>query len=193
MECGQLLATTPLFDGSNYAFWKRCMRVFLYSIDDSVWTSIEEGWVAPEKPKVEWDKTAKDKFNANNKVVNAIFCGVSPEEFHRISHVDMTKEAWDILQKMYEGTKGVKDTKFQMLNSCFQELKIGKDESFDSFYFKLNEIVTTTLNLGERNRNKKIVRKVLRLLPEVSRPKVAVTEERKNIDQIKIHELVRSL
>ena len=67
------------------------MRVFLYSIDDSVWTSIEEGWVAPEKPKVEWDKTAKDKFNANNKVVNAIFCGVSPEEFHRISHVDMTK------------------------------------------------------------------------------------------------------
>ena len=73
---------------------------------------------------------------------------VSPKEFHRISHVDTTKEAWDILQKMYEGTKEVKDTKFQMLTTCFQELKIGKDESFDSFYSKLNEIVTTMLNLG---------------------------------------------
>ena len=68
-----------------------------------------------------------------------------------------------------------------MLTTCFQELKIGKD-AFDSFYSKLNEIVTTMLNLGERNLNEKIVRKVLRLLPEASTPKVVVTEERKNID-----------
>ena len=97
MECGQLLAIAPFFDGINYAFWKRRMHAFLYSIDDSVWTSIKEGWVAPNKLKVEWDKTSKDKFNANNKAVNAIFCGLSPEEFHRISHVETTKEAWDIL------------------------------------------------------------------------------------------------
>jgi len=97
MECGQSLATTPLFDGSNYDFWKKRMRAFLYSIDDNVCTSILEGLVAPDMPKAEWDKAIEDKFNANNKALNTIFCGVSPEEFHRISHVDIAKEAWDIL------------------------------------------------------------------------------------------------
>lgn len=51
---------------------------------------------------------------------------------------------------MYEGTKGVKDTKLQMLTTHFEDLKMGEDESFNSFYPKLNEILTSKLNLGER-------------------------------------------
>ena len=117
--------------------------------------------------------------------MNAIFCGVSLEEFHKISHMDTAKEAWNILQMMYEGTKGVKDTKLQMLTTRFKELKMGEDESFNSFYSKLNEIVTSKLNLGERIPNDKIVRKVLRSLAEVFHPKVAAIEESKGIDQIK--------
>lgn len=70
---------------------------------------------------------------------------------------------------------------------------MGKDESFDSFYSKLNEIVTSKLNLKERIPIEKIVRKVLSSLPEVFRPKVEAIEETKDIDQIKIQELVGSL
>ena len=43
--------------------------------------------------------------------INAIFYGVSPDEFHRISHVETAKEAWTILEMTYEGTKKVKDMK----------------------------------------------------------------------------------
>ena len=49
--------------------------------------------------------------NANSKALNAIFCGVSPDEFHRISHITVVKEAWEILEITYEGMKKVKDTK----------------------------------------------------------------------------------
>ena len=49
--------------------------------------------------------------NANSKALNAIFCGVSPDEFHKISHVSIAKEAWQILETDYEGTNKVKDTK----------------------------------------------------------------------------------
>ena len=49
--------------------------------------------------------------NVNSKALNTIFCGVSPDEFHRISHITVAKEAWQILETMYEGTKKVKDTK----------------------------------------------------------------------------------
>ena len=80
-----------------------------------------------------------------------------------------------------------------MLTNRFKELKVGENESFYSFYSKLYEIVTSKLNFWERNPNKKILRKVLRSLPEVFCPKVATIEENKYIDQIKIQELVGSL
>ena len=45
------------------------------------------------------------------KELNAIFCGVSPNEFHKISHVLIAKEAGQILVTTYEGMKKVKDIK----------------------------------------------------------------------------------
>ena len=66
----------------------------------------------------------------------------------------------------YEGTKKVKDTKLQMLTTWFQELKMSEDESFDSFYGKLNDVVIRKLNLGEKTEDSKVVRKILRSLLE---------------------------
>ena len=40
------------------------------------------------------------------------------------------------------------------------------DESFDEFYAKLKDIMNSTFNLGETIPKPKIVRKVLRSLPE---------------------------
>ena len=120
---------------------------FLCAIDESVWDSVENGYVKPITARYEWDKVALALANANSKAINAIFCGVSPDEFHRISQVETAMEAWTILEMTYEGTKKVKDTKLQMLTTRFEELKMGDDEAFDSFYGKLNEIVIAKLNL----------------------------------------------
>ena len=117
--------------------------------------------------KSKWDKAALALANAKRKAFNAIFCGVSTDEFHRISDVGTTKEAWTILETTYEGTKKVNDTKLQMLTTKFEELKMGDDESFDSFYGKLHEIVIAKLNLEEKIEDAKVVRKILRFLPEI--------------------------
>ncbi|XP_065621709.1 uncharacterized protein LOC136064195 [Quercus suber] len=93
----------------------------------------------------------------------------------------------------YEGTKKVKDTKFQMLTTKFEELKMRDNEPFDSFYGKLNEIVIAKLNLGEKIEDTKVVRKILRSLPESFRVKVTAIEESKDLDEIKIQELIGSL
>ena len=69
------------------------MRAFLCSIDDAVWDAIEVGWTKPEAAKSTWDKAALAATNANSKALNAIFCGVSLEVFHRISHITVAKEA----------------------------------------------------------------------------------------------------
>ena len=52
------------------------MRGFLCTIDETIWDSVENGWVRPTTPKVEWDKAALALANANGKAINAIFCGV---------------------------------------------------------------------------------------------------------------------
>ena len=125
------------------------MRAFLCAVDESVWDSIENGYVKPTTAKFEWDKIAFAIANANSKAINTIFCGVSPNEFHKILHVKIAKEAWTILEITYEGTKKVKDTKLQMLTTKFEELKMGDDEAFDSFYGKLNEIDCQTQSRRE--------------------------------------------
>ena len=142
------------------------MRAFLCSIDECVWDVVEIGWTRPEGAKSTWDKAALIAANANSKALDAIFCGVSLDEFHRISHVSITNEAWKILETTYEDTKKVKDTKLQMLTTGFEELKISEDESFDLFYGKLNEVVVGKLNLGEKTEDSKVVRKILRSLLE---------------------------
>ena len=65
------------------------MRAFLCAIDESVWDFVENGYVKPTIAKFEWDKAALTLANANSKAINAIFCGVSTNEFHRISHVEI--------------------------------------------------------------------------------------------------------
>ena len=90
------------------------MRVFFSSIDETVWDAVDVGWTRPEAAKSTWDKAALAVANADSKALNAIFYGVSPHEFHRISHITIAKEAWQILETTYKGTKKVKDTKFSI-------------------------------------------------------------------------------
>ena len=172
MDRSQSLNAPPYFDGCNYAFWKVKMRAFLCSMNETVWDVVDIGWTRPEAAKSTWDKVGLAASNANSEALNVIFCGVSPDEFHRISHISIAKEAWQILEITYEGTKKVKDTKLQMLTTQFEELKISEDESFDSFYSKLNEVVIGKFNLGEKTEDSKIVRKILRSLPESFHAKV---------------------
>ena len=161
MDKSQSLNVPPYFNGCNYAFWKVRIRAFLCSIDETVWDAVDVGWTRLEAAKSTWDKATLATANTNSKALNAIFCDVCPNEFYRISHITIAKEAWQILEITYEGTKKVKDTKLQMLTSQFEELKMSEDESFDSFYCKLNEVVIGKFNLSEKTKDSKIVRKIL--------------------------------
>lgn len=66
------------------------------------------------------------------------------------------------------------------------------DESFDYFYGKLNDIVNT-FNLEEKMFDSKVMRKILRSLSEKFQPKFTATEESKNIDTLKLDELIGNL
>ena len=120
----------------------------------------------------EWQTSQKEAAAFNSKVMNAIFNVVSMEEFKRISNVEVTYTAWNILETMHEGTKAVNINKLQQLTTRFKSIRMSINESFDEFYAKLNDIINFAYNLGEIYDQPKIVRKILRSLIENFRPKV---------------------
>ena len=68
-----------------------------------------------------------------------------------------------------------------------------EDESFDEFYAKLKDIVKSAFNFGETILEPKVVRNVLRSLPERFHAKITAIEELKDIDKIPLTELVGNL
>ena len=141
----------------------------------------------------EWSTSQKELAAFNSKVMNAIFNAVYMKKFKRISNVEVTHTAWNILQTVHEGTKTVKINKLQQLTTRFESIRMSNDECFDEFYAKLNYIVNSAYNLGEIYDQPKIVRKILRSLTEDFRPKVTIITESKDVDSIPVDELVGSL
>ena len=68
-----------------------------------------------------------------------------------------------------------------------------EDETFDEFYANLKDIVNLAFNLGDHIPKPKIVRKVLRSLPERFHAKITAIEESKDIDSISLTKLIGNL
>ncbi|XP_058211632.1 uncharacterized protein LOC131323810 [Rhododendron vialii] len=78
-----------------------------------LWTIVEEGYTEPtittegittEKPKSKWSTDEKNKYTLNSRAMNALFCGLSPEEYNKVSVCKTAKEIWDTLEVTNEGT-----------------------------------------------------------------------------------------
>ena len=184
MDRGQSLIIPLLFDDTNYAYQKVRMRAFSQSLDEKVWQAMEIGQTKPKEAPADWDDAKIKAVNFNSRALNALFSAVTNEEFKKISSTKTAKEAWTILQTTYEGTKAVKDSKLQRFTTSFEDIKIEEDESFDGFYAKFKDIVNLAFNLGETIPEPKIIRKVLRSLPERFHVKITIIEESKDINKI---------
>ena len=169
------------------------MRAFLQSLDEKMCQAVEIGWTKPKETLADWDEAKIKAANFNSRALNVLFSAVTNEEFKKISSTKTAKEAWTILQTTYESTKAVKDSKLQRLTTSFEEIKMEEDESFDEFYVKLKDIVNSAFNLGETIPKPKIVRKVLRSLPERFHAKITAIVESKDIDKIPLTKLVGNL
>ena len=151
------------------------------------------GQIKTKEASTDWDDAKIKAVNFNSSALNALFSAVTNEEFKKIFSTETAKEAWTILQTTYEGTKTIKDLKLQRLTTSFEEIKMEKDESFDEFYAKLKGIVNSSFNRREIISEPKVVRKVLRSLPERFHAKITAIGESKDIDKIPLIEPVGNL
>ncbi len=68
-----------------------------------------------------------------------------------------------------------------------------EDETFNEFYIKLNVVRNSMINLGKNVSNAKLIKKIMRSLSKRFRIKVTTIKESKDLDTMKIEELVGSL
>jgi hypothetical protein len=87
----------------------------------------------------------------------------------------------------------VKASKIQMLVSKFEEIRMEEEETFDEFYSKLSTIRNSTINLGKKMTDAKIVKKILRSLPPRFIPQVAAITQSQDLETMRVEELVGSL
>jgi hypothetical protein len=179
------------FDGMNYGYWKARMCFFLKSID--VWQIVETDWIKPEATTAELSVAQNSARLSNNKALHALCQALSPSEFARISNCESAKEARQILETTYEGTKLVKSAKLQMLISRFEEIKMLENETFGEFYTRINDLRNSILSLRKRVFDVKLIKKILRCLLERFRINLISIEESKDLDSMKIEKLVGSL
>ena len=71
MDRGKSLTIPPLFDGTNYAYWKVRMRAFLQSLDEKVWQAVEIGWTKPTEAPADLDDAKIKAENFNSRALNA--------------------------------------------------------------------------------------------------------------------------
>ena len=200
---GGAISRPPLLDGSNYAYWKARMKAFLNAIDAQAWKAILTGWTHPtttdekgekvHKPEVEWTTTEDHLATSNSKALNAIFNAVDLNQFKLISTCETAKEAWDILKIAHEGTNAVKLSKLQILTTRFENLKMKEEETITEFNARLCDIANEAFALGEKISEEKLVRKALRSLPKRFAYKVTAIEEAKDVQKMKLEELIGSL
>jgi hypothetical protein len=94
------------------------------------------------------------------------------------------------LEITHEGSKIVKASKIQMLVSKFEEIRMEEEETFDEFYSKLSIIRNSTINLGKKMTDAKMVKKILRSLPPRFIPQVAAITQSQDLETMRVEELV---
>ena len=179
---GTSTARPPLLTGDNYAYWKSRMMIHLSSIDELCWYCITNEWKAPTStkddvtintPMTEWTAVEKALYLSDRKALNTIFNAVDMKTHSLISTSTTAKKAWDILETVYEGTKSVRISRLQNLITQFENLRMEETETIGDFNARVRSISNDSFALGEPMSDERLVRKVLRSLPQRFAYKVA--------------------
>eukprot|EP00253_Pinus_taeda_P036458 PITA_36458 len=169
----------PVFDGTNFNYWKVRVTAYLQSLGIEVWDIIEIGYAFPSTtPK---DTNEKKKYETNAKAVSTLLGCISQSGFMKVMHYKSAKEIWDKIVTSYEGDEQVKRAKLQTLRIQYENLKMYNDESVANYFLRVDEVVNCMKNLGEEIKEAIVVEKVLRSLSPKFESKVSAIEEKENL------------
>nr|GEY47722.1 UBN2 domain-containing protein [Tanacetum cinerariifolium] len=103
------------------------------------------------------------------------------------------KDVWNSLIITHQGNKYVKDNKIDLFVQKYEEFAILNDETIDCAFARFNTIITSLKVLDESFSSHNHVRKFLRAIPTIWRPKVTAIEKSKDLLTLPLDELIGNL
>jgi len=177
----------PLFDGTNFGFWKKRMTYYLMSLGHEVWHFVQNKY--KNTSTLSTDQDERKAYIANAKAMNSITSGITDSEFTKIMHCTSAKEMWEKLVGLYDGDSKVKKAKLQTHRRQFESLRMEDEEDIVAYLLRVAEVVNSLKGLDEKIEESTIVQKVLRSLPDIFDSKISIIEEAKDLDTLKMDEL----
>ncbi|XP_074326944.1 uncharacterized protein LOC141664885 [Apium graveolens] len=184
----------PKLTATNYGNWSIQMKVLLGSFDN--WDIVESGYDEPADTATEAAFTNAEKMNLKDtrkkdkKALYIIIQGVDESTFEKISDAKMAKDAWEILQKSFQGVEKVKKVRLQVLHGEFENLKMKTSENIGEFVTRLKAIINEMKRNDESLNDVRVMEKLIRLLTRKFDYMVTSIEESKDLPTISIDELV---
>ncbi|XP_039065065.1 uncharacterized protein LOC120210382 [Hibiscus syriacus] len=176
----------PVFNGESYEFWSIKMKTLFKSQD--LWDLVENGYIEADK-----EARLRDNKKNDSKALFFIQQAVHKTVFLKIAAANTVKEAWGILQTIFQGSSKVMKIKLQSLRRDFETLQMKGGEPVQDFLSRVAEIVNKMRSYGENINDQTIVAKILRSLTPKFDHVVAAIEESKDLETFTFDELMGSL
>lgn len=184
---GASLTRAPLFDGTDYIFWKVKMEAFIHSLDVRMWEVVANKYTIPSS--VPTDADEKIKYELDKRARFALLCGLSKEVFIKVMYFKSANEVWKNLETIYQGDEKVVESKLISLKTQFDSLKMNSDESVAAYFLRIDEIVNARKGLGEEVNEHDVVAKIVRTLLPKFETKISALEEKKSFSKMTVHKL----
>ncbi|XP_074360312.1 uncharacterized protein LOC141704474 [Apium graveolens] len=130
----------------------------------------------------------------NDKVAMAMmYQGLPKDMLLYVAQKKTTKEIWEAVKNLCQGSDKMKVARVQTLKSEFETVSMKESKQVDDFYMRINGLVTNIRTLGEEINESYVVKKFLRYVPPKFLQITSTMEQFGNLNTMTMEEAVGSL
>ncbi|EOY17398.1 Uncharacterized protein TCM_036560 [Theobroma cacao] len=140
-------------------------------------------------PKAEWTEAETKKVQTNFKAINTLHYALTPTKFNKVSSCTTAKQVWDKLRIIHEGTSQVKESKIAFLTHNYEMFKMEPGEDITSMLDRFTNITNKLSQLGKPIPEHEIIKRLLRSLRKIWKPKLTAIREAKDLNVITLDDI----
>jgi gag-polypeptide of LTR copia-type len=115
-----------------------------------------------------------------------LFRAVDELGFEKIAGAITSKEAWDILEKVFKGADRVKQVRLQTLRGELESMKMKESESVSDYITRVQAVVNQLIRNDEALTDTRVVEKILRSLTDNFENVVRAIKESKDLAKLTV-------
>lgn len=142
-----------------------------------------------ENPTDTQREAHKEATKKDRKALFLIHQCVDSGNFEKISSATTAKQAWDILNKAYDGADKVKRVRLQSLRRDYENMVMQDNEPAAAYFNWFQSLVNLMKSCGETFTKVQLVEKVLRSLTQRFDYIVVAIEESKDLADMQLDDL----